>query len=226
MNQLLKTERLPNGKFKRLVKVPWSVDPEETKFFSIRFALVWPTAKSPGYFCAAGEEAYDERYYAPADNRGVIQVLTEYEHQGLSLDSFFSELTDQMISNLAESCYADLKDREKLTNDGFKGALYDYLDRKRLRNISVEKVPFDDFTLRLGIVKSWDERGNLSIEKNTPLYSELQGISRADLADPDVESKFFRLNCLSYLLSGFEKYGRPVILKEPRHEFNKDSWML
>ena len=225
MEQLLKTERLPNGKFRRSVKVPWTVDAQETDFYSIRFALAWPTSKSPGYFIGAGEEAYDERLYAPAEGRGVIKILTEHEYNDLSLDSFFEELTDQVVSNLAESCYADLKEGEGMANDGFKRALYDFLDRKKLRNISIQKAPFDNFVLRIGIVKSWDEAGNLRIEKNTPLYSELEGISRVDLSDPDVESKFFRLNCLSFLLGGFQKY-RPVKRLRERTNFGESDWML
>ena len=223
MSQLVKTERLPNGNFKRIIKGP--LGDEESKFFCIRFALVWPTPTSPGYFIGAGEEAYDEKYYAPADGRGIIKVLAEYEHKDLSLDSFFSVLTDQMISNLAECCYCDVKQKE--SNNDFRSSLYNYLDRKNLRNISIEKAPFDDFVLRVGIVTSWDERGSLVIEKNTPLYSELKGISRADLSDPNVEAKFFRLNCLSYLLSGFEKYKPTKPLKGfDKNYGGREQWML
>lgn len=200
MYRLMKTEKLPSGKFKQFVKTDRG--DEEFVYLAIRSALIWPAANNPGYFLCAGEEVWDEELYSPASGRGVIRITLEYDHNDLNLDSFFAAVTDYMIAHLSQTCYADFR----IEKDDFRMAFYNFLDRKGLRNISVEKAPYDDFVLRIGVVKSWDEAGDLSIDKDSPLYSELQSISRLDLVEPDVEQRFFRLNCLSYLLSGFQKY--------------------
>ncbi len=203
MYRLISTERVPAGFYKQQVKT--QNGNEIFRYYGIRFALVWPTSKSPGYFCGGGSEVFDEQLTPNAGE--VIRVTVEHEHQGLGLDSFFDTLTDYMTAHLAEVCYCDL------TKEDFRETIYSYLDRRGLRNINVQQAPYNDFVLRIGKVKNYDEAGNLEIEKGSPLYGDLQGISRMDLqSEPEI--RFFRLNALSMLVAGFSKFSTKPILSQ------------
>ena len=199
MYRLMKTEKVPAGFYKQFVKT--ENGDEIFRFYGIRFALVWPTSKSPPFFCGGGSELFDEQLTPSGE---VIRIMVEHEHQGLALDSFFDTLTDYMTSHLADTVYADL------SKEDFRETIYSYLDRRGLRNITVQQTPYSDFVLRIGKVKDYDEAGNLIIEKGSPLLADLQGISRMDLQD-EPEVRFFRLNALSMLLAGFDKFRtKPV----------------
>jgi hypothetical protein len=218
--KIIKTDKLPNTGILRQT-VNFHGREQWFDYYSIRAALVWPTAESPAYYLVGGEETWDERFYNPASGRGVVRIVKEFEYDDLALDQLFDRLTDDVTLNLADTIYIDLK------HDDYRGAFYDYLDRTRLRNIHTQGAPYEDFTMRVGIVKDYDQTGELSIDKGSPLYGELQGISRADLVDAP-ELRFYRLNALSYLLSGFKKYA--PIRRSPLAGWGrntpKESWML
>jgi len=218
--KILKTDKLPNTGILRQTVIFFGRE-QYFDFYSIRAALVWPTPETPAYFIIGGEETWDERFYNPASGRGVVRIIKECEHDDLALDRLFDRLTDDVSLNLADTIYVDVR------HEDYTGAFHDYLDRTRLRNIYVQSAPYEDFTMRVGIVKDYDQAGELSIDKGSPLYAELQGISRADLVDSP-ELRFYRLNALSYLLSGFKKY-KPIH-RSPQagmgRNISKDSWMM
>jgi len=217
MYRLIKASKYSTGIVRHEVKT--SSGDEEFRYYGIRFALVWPTATSPAFFLGGGSEVYDDKLDAISGN--IIRVVVEKEYQGLVLDGFFDALTDQMTSHLAEIVYADL------TKEDFKDAFYGYLDRRGLRNITAQQAPYsDNFVLRIGKVKDCDEAGNLLVDKGSPLYSDLRGISRLDLQD-EPEVRFFRLNCLSMLIAGFDKYGARLILDlRGLRKGRPGGWML
>lgn len=218
MYQLQSAQKLPSGFILHNVKTyPGSVSPERIRYYGLRFALVFPSAKSPAYFVGGGTEVFDEKM-EPVSGE-IIRVTVEYTGEGLGLDSFFDRLTDEMTAQLSETAYADL------TKEDFKQTVYSYLDRRGLRNLTIQQAPYSDFVLRMAKVKDYDDRGNLILDKGSPLYNDLRAISRLDLED-EPEIRFYRLNALSMLVGGFSKYpARPPLAINVKRMMTPD-WRL
>ncbi len=67
--------------------------------------------------------------------------------------------------------------------------------------------------------------GKANVWHEGPLFEDLKGISRSHLGD-NPETKFYRLNALSYVVSGFSKY-RPISpLKSEFHSSGMKGWQL
>lgn len=195
MYRLLKAEKGRSGIIRH--EVNYQGGDNSFLYRDLRFALVWPTAKSPAYFVGGGSEVYDEQLTPHTGE--IIRLTAEHEHQGIDLDSFFDTLTDHMTSQLASTVYCDL------SKEDHKQIFYSYVDRRGLRNISAQQAPYFDLVLRLGVLKDFDQGGRLVIARDSPLFGDLQGIARLDLQD-EPEIRFYRLNCLSMLIAGYSKY--------------------
>jgi hypothetical protein len=201
MYQLIKSIRTPKGFISQTVKT--ELGEQTFLYYSIRFAIVFPTPKSPGYFVGAGEELYDQIQVTQFGQ--VLNVISECEHQGIDLDGLLDKLTDEMTASLSDIVYTDM------TLEDHRDLLFGYMDKRNLRNLSALQAPYSNFVLRIGKVKDYDNAGDLEIDKGSPLFADLRGISRADLED-EPEIKFYRLNALSMLVSGFSKYRTTPVL--------------
>ena len=192
------------------------------RYLSVRIGLVWPGQENPGFLVVGGMQVEDE--LSPS-LRGVIRILREEEVKDLSLNVLFDSVTSTYVSMLCDEMYVD-QAKEK---EDFKRRFWDYLDARNLRSINVCDVPFRDHVLRLSTIKDFQDAGDLLIDRDSPLFHDLQGLSRSHLKD-DFESKYFRLNALGYLISGFSKYSPkpPLRFKDPVFHGGRgnNGWML
>lgn len=193
--------------------------PEEVTFryYSLRIGLVWPTTDSPGYFLVGGAETYDEQLIVA--DRAQVRIIEQHEIPDLSLGTLFDAVTSSYVAYLCDAVYVDFEHTD------YKIGLFDYLSRNNLRTLSVYDVPYKDVVYRLGVVGDFNDSGDLIIDKGTQLFRDLQGVSRTHLLDKP-ESKFYRLNALSYLLSGFSKFDPkpPTLLRMTTGRTH--DWML
>ena len=186
------------------------------RYRSIRVGLNFPTGGVPAYLLACGEEVEDELESSP---RPLIRAIEDVELESLSPDALFDKATDLYSLYLCDTLYLDGR------RENFKQGLWTYLDSRNLSKVRVFDAPFiEDTSYRYGLVDSWNTSGDLSIPKDWPLFQEMKSVSRADLSNHP-EEKFFRLNCLSYVISGFEKYSSapPLIVKVG--PMGRPSWM-
>ena len=172
------------------------------RYHSVRIGLTSPSVECPSFFIVAGEEVEDVFYNS--ERRG-IRVIQEHQHEGLALDSLFDMVTDSYFSNKCDAVYVDGK------REDFKLHFWEFLDRRNIRNLNIYDVPYQDLAFRFGLVGSYNESGDLLVDKGSSLFEDLKGASRSSLKD-DPEVKFYRLNALSYLIAGFDKYSSRQLL--------------
>jgi hypothetical protein len=192
--RLLRAEKVKNGIVKHEAVHMGRED--VFRYLSIRIGLVCPGQENPAFFVVGGMEVEDELSPSP---RGLIRILQEEEVNDLSLNILFDTVTSAYTAMLADALYVDA------AKEDFKMRLWDYLDAHNLRTVSIENVAYKDPVLRLSSVKDFQDAGDLLIDRGSPLFQDLQGVSRSHLRD-DFESKYFRLNALGYLVSSFAKY--------------------
>lgn len=216
--RLAKAEKVPSGNILHEVLTSGGVE-EKFRYYSIRMGLTWPTIGSPGFFVVGGQEVQDQ---FDASERPLIRVIQEYEQNDLSLDGLFDSVTDAYSSNLCDQIYVDF------TLEDFKLRFWEYLDRRGMRSVNVLDVPYKNILLRFGLVQDYNSSGDLLIDKGSKLFEDLKGISRSHLKDFP-ESKFYRVNGLSFLVAGFEKYkAQPRLVMKTSIDLRngREGWML
>jgi hypothetical protein len=196
---------------------------EETtfKYISVRMALIFPSEKHPAFFVVGGMEP-DDPLAAPRELK-TVRLLYEEEVQDLNPDGLFSRVTDYYSMCLADSCFVDFRNKDFYTQ------FWDFLDRRNLRTVDLLDVPYrDNFTLRLGLVRKFNDAGALVIPRESALFSDLHGVSRASLQGEDAEERSYRLNCLSYLIASFDKFVplREFMGQKLGYEGKEGGWML
>jgi hypothetical protein len=211
--KLIKAEKVRNGIVHHVLDFG---EERDYRYQSIRIGLVFPTMDNPAYFVVGGMEAEDP---LEQNERGYIRIIEEMEISDLSFDTLFNSVTDSYSSMLCDEVYADLK-----TNDDYKLKYWSYLDRHNLR-MNLSDVPYSDVVLRFSVLRDFNDSGSLGIDKGSALYADLQGISKEHLKD-NPESKWYRLNALSFLISGFEKFKPTKPLNMGRTMGGNQSWML
>jgi hypothetical protein len=192
---------------------------EVFKYYAVRVGMVWPSIHVQAYIVGVGEEVFDRQLYA--DSRGVLRVFYEQEFDGLNFDALFRQLSDIAVSSMAEVIYVDLDQED------YKTALYEFFDKQNLRNLSVQDIPFKDVLFRFGIVDKWNSSGNLIMSPDGGCFQEVKAISRADMVDEAVTDKFFRLNALSFAISGFDKFppDDPLLAPSSMRSPRDHGWM-
>jgi len=213
--ELIKAERLPAGIIRHQVEILGKA--EEFKYRSVRIGLVWPTVENPGYY-VVGDMEVDDRF-AP-DEKGVIRIIEEEEVNDLSLIALFESVTTAYVTMMADALYCDF------SLEDHRIRFWEYLDRCNLRGISCEDIAYRDLVLRFSAIKDFNDAGSLILDKGSDLFKDLQGISREHLKNKP-EAAFYRLNALSYLVSGFLKFP-PKQMLSFKFEGGRDnnSWML
>lgn len=214
--RLLRAEKVKNGIVRHEAVHMGKED--VFRYLSIRIGLVWPGQENPAFFVVGGMQTEDELSPSP---RGVVRILREEEVNDLSLNVLFDSVTSAYTAMLADALYVD---RSK---EDFRNRFWDYLDSHNLRTVSVEDVAYKDPVLRLSNVKDFQDAGDLLVDRSSPLFQDLQGVSRSHLKD-DFETKFYRLNALGYLISGFAKYSAkpPLTFKFRPGPGGSMSWAL
>jgi len=212
--QLVKAERLPTGIIRHSVEMLGK--PDDFKYRSIRIGLVWPTVENPGYYVVGGMEI-DDRFVA--DEKGVIRIIEEEEVSDLSLVSLFDAVTTSYVTMLCDALYIDFK------LEDHRLRFWEYLDSHNLRAVSCEDIAYKDLVLRFSAIKDFNDAGSLILDRGSDLFKDLQGISREHLKSKP-EASFYRLNALSYLVSGFLKFPPKQPLSFKFDGGRKDSWML
>ncbi|MFC1580013.1 hypothetical protein ACFL4N_03785 [Thermodesulfobacteriota bacterium] len=216
LTKAVRSERL--GIVEHKVLLPGVQEHRTFRYYAVRIGLVWPTAESPGYFLVGGAEVYNEQI-TPCE-RAQVRILEQVEIPELSLGRLFDAVTSAYVAHLCDSIYVDFEVVDYLNG------LYDYLDQHKLRTVSVYDAPFKDLGYRFSVVGDFNDTGDLVLDKDTQLYRDLQGVSRAHLLN-NPEVKFYRLNALSYLLAGFSKYTPgPSMFLDPGLGKGAPGWML
>lgn len=216
--ELIKAERFETGVINHHVRM--SGEEKDFRYQAVRIGLVWDSLENPAFFVVGGMETEDK---FAASLHGTVSIIQEFEVQNLSLDVLFDALSDSYVSMLCDAVYVDCGEEK----EGYKSRLWDYLDKRNLRAVNIYDIPYRDIALRFSTIKDFNDSGCLIIDRGSPLFQDLQGISRSHLKDRP-ETQFYRLNALGYLLSGFEKYKPIRPFKMPR-EFRgsrNGSWML
>jgi hypothetical protein len=214
--KLIRGERFPNGVVKHHIISPGDVE-DERKFFDVRMALTPPAGGNNGYFLVGGEAWFDKRLYA--GDRGDICIVYEYDHETISLDSFFHKLTDTYSAYCASEIYMDTE-----THPDFLDKLHDYIDNHNIQGISIEEAPYVDFYLGAALIMDAGKKGILDIPTDYLVKSEMDQFTRKDLENAP-EVNFPRVNALRFLIGGFDKY--PPIRVEPYRpeNYHEQGWM-
>ena len=215
--KLVRAEKVNAGFIKHSAIMPGGQE-SEYQYQSVRIGLVFPTVDNPSYFVVGGMEI-DDPYFA--SERGLVRVIGEVEIADLSLDSLFNAVTDSYTSMLCDQVYMDFA-----ANEDYRMRFWNYLDQHNLRT-SLLDVPYKDVVLRFSLLRDFNDSGNLAVDKGSVLYQDLQSVSKESLRD-NPESKFYRLNALSFLIAGFEKYKPVKPLRDTsRLSTRRDQgWML
>lgn len=216
---LISAERVKDHTVKHQVLMHYGCE-ETYRYKSIRLGMVFATMGTPSFFVVAGMEADD--LLSPT-LRATLRVIEEEEVEGLSLDELFNSVTDSYSSMLCDAIYLDFK-----SNEEHRLKLWDYLDKHQLRGVNLIDVPFKDMVLRFSMLRDYNDSGALVLDKSSALFSDIQGVSRSNLKDNP--EKWYRLNALSFVVSGFEKYPpvKPLRVNGVDYSarYNGDGWML
>ena len=213
--RLLKGEKTESGLVRHEALTPGGEG--VFRYSSVRIGLVWPGTANPAFFVVGGMETEDELFFSA---QGVIRIIEEAEFEDLSLNRLFDAVTSSYTSACAEVIYCDFK------LEDYRNRFWEYLDRNNLRNVNSMDVPYKDVILRLSTIKDFNDSGSLLIDKGSLLFQDLQGISRSHLKDSP-EERFYRLNGLGYLISGFAKFPPVKRLKDVVRRFGRgDTWMV
>lgn len=213
---LIKAERTKNNVVNHHVATHWGGE-EDYQYQSIRIGLVFGTIDNPSYFVVGGLEKDDR--LSPI-LRPTLRIIQEEEIPDLSWDRLFDSVTDSYFSMFCDATYIDSKPSEE---HWLK--FWDYIDKHNLRGFNLQDVPFKDMVLRFGMLRDYNDSGALVLDKSSSLFSDIQGVSRSNLKDSP--EKWYRLNAISYLISGFEKFqpSKPFDMKSFVSKGGEQGWM-
>ena len=157
------------------------------------------------YYLILGELAPD-KYDDKRVQRNPYYLLDEFESGNLSLNDFFSRLTDSLTLLCCNDIYcADPWVRGKDEADLF----YAYRDTMGgLTNLRLIGAPFSD-NFRIGISQLMDtiNGGLVQIPKTSLVWENLETFRKKDaFREPSPEKTFYRLRCLAFGICGFLKF--------------------
>jgi len=187
-------------------------------YSAIRAGLHWPTEESPGYAVFLGQEKPNSKLN-PDIEQGPLRLLIEREYQGLRLNDFLGQITDDSALLKADIIYSQ-------PDEALKRVFWDYCDDRNVKGFRLLEAPFfDRFLLGLNRILDLDSSGDLRIDKQSLVYQQLQAISKQDLA-LEPETKYWRLDALRHVVSGFAKSPPPkqYIFNRNRN-VSKTAWM-
>lgn len=165
------------------------------RYQSVRGACSFP-GESAGSFVILGMEMDDKLETAPPP----LVLLDEGLIEGISVDAFWSQVTDAVVAACASPLYLDLEDEPAMS------AFYDFKSRNNV-NVDIAQAPWvDRFRLGLGTCMDWLKEGRLDLHKDSLTRKELRSVERESLTDKP-EQRFPLVNALRHCLSGFRKYA-------------------
>ena len=153
-----------------------------------------------------------------------FQLIAEGIDTGLDFESRFRALAD--LSALYRcDYYADLSD----IHEPEAAAYYDFQSKHSYRQGDLAPAPYEDnFRLGVELIKSWVRERRLDLPANTEVFDQLSRITHPDLAGPRVRGRFFAVEALRHVVSG---YRRDPAIKPQLHYMGNYShysqgWML
>jgi len=194
---------------------------QKIKYAAIRGGVSWPNEDAPGYFCILGEE-FTENDYGKEGTKRKIHLLSENEVDVISLDRFFSKLTDATKLFLCESLYADI-DAE---NEGYVLAFQKFDESNKVVG-SFYPAPYSElFFLGVSIIKDWLNDGTLKVPTGSIIHEQLKGMTAIDLRESS-QTKFHAVNGLRHAVTALYKHSPDIISPEVRaHIFRQRRQML
>jgi hypothetical protein len=175
------------------------------RYAAIRGGLSWLTATGAAYFCIVGQE-FSEPPAMPGNPRatGKRVLLAEYESDSLNPTDFYSHICDIASQLLCKELYTDLP--EKQQDCGFTSD-FEKFAKTRNSKVSVQDAyDSDNFILGVTRIKDSTDKGELIIPGDSIAFSQLQGITRPDLASSP-EAVFHAINGLRHVVASFFRYA-------------------
>ncbi|MBC8316508.1 MAG: hypothetical protein H8E41_01285 [Desulfobulbaceae bacterium] len=179
------------------------------RYADIRGAVSWPIGSSPAYVCLVGQEYIRPKPFEKQAPIGRRVLLAEFESVDFAGDPLFAKIIDFADQFHCYEFYVDQGER-------FTGFHADFREYERERSSSIhlrDAYDADNFMVGMSRIKTGIDRGNLMIPADSLAYSQLQSITRPDLAD-NPEQRFYALNGLRHVISGFHR--NPPIIRPPR----------
>lgn len=176
------------------------------RYATIRGGISWPTAKAPAYYCVVGQKFITADVMAERVPAGPRILLGEYEAASLSLSNFYSKITDIASQFLCRDFYVVLPEARWAC--GFENDFYS-LGRERNSKATLQAAyDSDNFTLGISRIRDSIDKQSLIIPKDSTIYTQLRGLTKADLEDSP-EERYYAINGLRHVISSF--YRAPPV---------------
>jgi len=193
------------------------------EYITIRGAISWPIfgENVPGYYLILGEEHV--RHFEGQEQRGKLYLLSEFAAPDIrmSLDTFFSRIVNDTTRLMCNTFYA-IKESKGEDCDGYATALQKFAYGKRT-SINIEQPPLVD-TPDIGMhyIKSWAERGLLSLPKESLVHNQLRAWEPENIK-PALLS-FAAVNALRFVICGLEANVPTITSSDWRKKVRKGTW--
>lgn len=171
----------------------------EIRFTDARAGIAWATDQSPFCIVIAGQQFFDETFYA--DKEPSFSVIFEGIDHGLDLEKRFNNLAD--IAALYKcDFYADLDPKFEAESD----AWYEHHSHRKMQYGDLEEAPWaQNFRLGIELCKTAVRTHRLTLTKDCEVFSQLARITEKDLADKDVKSRFYCVEALRHVVASFKR---------------------
>ena len=204
-----------DGSIELVITDPLTLESTKKRYQAIRGGLSWPSLKAPAYFCLVSQEYVKPPIIEvehPESGRRIL--IAEHEDNSLSLNSFFSRLTDLAEKFGCVEFYADLP--EDKTSSGY---LSDFEEFTRRSNVFVTGAyDANDFYLGISRIKGSILSKSLTIPQDSLAHEQLTEITRDDLENPD---RFHAINALRHVIGSY--YRCPPIIGHETRAFSMDD---
>jgi len=219
MDNILRASKAKNG-----VIVHELGDGETRReYITIRGAISWPIfgENVPGYFLILGEEYV--RHFEGQEQRGKLYLLSELAAPDIrmSLDTFFSRIVNDAARLMCNTFYA-IKESKGEDCDGYPAAFQKFAYGKII-SCSIEQPPWAD-TPDIGMhyIKSWAERGLLSLPKGSLVHDQLRAWEPENIKQTILT--FAAVNALRFVICGLEANVPTITSSDWRKKVPRGTW--
>ena len=195
------------------------------EYITIRGAISWPIfgENVPGYYLILGEEYV--RHFEGQEQRGKLYLLSEFVAPDIrmSLDTFFSRIVNDASHLMCNTnTFYAVKESKGEDCDGYATALQKFAYGKRT-SINIEQPPLVD-TPDIGMhyIKSWAERGLLSLPKESLVHNQLRAWEPENIKQ--VILSFAAVNALRFVICGLEVNVPTITSSDWRKKIRKGTW--